>query len=81
MHGRASKVVETIGCRCTDICCVQESCWKGYLARLISAKGFKYNFIWSEGNPGFGGAGVLLNGNWIDKVISVVRLNHGIMSI
>ena len=81
MHGRTSKVVETIGCRCTDICCVQESYWKGYLARLISAKCFKYNFIWSGGNPGFGGAGVLLNGNWIDKVISVVRLNHGIMSI
>ena len=64
-----------------DICCVQESCRKGCSARLISAKGFKYKFIWSGDNSGFGGVGVLLNGNWIDKVICVVRLNHRIMSI
>ena len=81
MHGRASQVVETIGRRRIDICCVQESRWKGCSARLISAKGFKYKFIWSGENSGFGGVGVLLNENWIDKVISVVRLNYRIMSI
>ena len=29
----------------------------------------------------FGGIGILLNENWTDKVISVVRLNHQAMSI
>ena len=60
MHGRASEVVETLGHRCIDTCCVQQSPWKGCSARLISAKSFKYNFIWSGENSGFGGFGVLL---------------------
>ena len=55
MCGRASEAVETIG--------HWQSHWKGCSARLISAKGFKYTFIWSEDNPGFGGVGVLLNEN------------------
>ena len=76
MHGRASEVVETLGCRRIDICRVQESRWKGCSARLVSAKDFKYKFIWSGENSGFGAVGVLLNENWIDKIISVVRLNH-----
>ena len=81
MYDRASEVVETIGRRRIDICCAQESRWKGCYTRLISAKGFKYKFIRSGENSGFGGIGVLLNENWIDKVISAVRLNHRIMSI
>ena len=81
MHGRASEVVETLGCRRIDICRVQESRWKGCSARLVSAKDFKYKFIWSGENSGFGAVGVLLNENWIDKIISVVRLNHWIMSV
>ena len=81
MRGRASEVVKTIGRTRIDLCCIQESRWKGCTARLISAKGFKYKFIWSGDNSGFRGVGVLLNENWIDKVISVARLNHRIMSI
>ena len=81
MHGRVSEVVEAIGHRQINIRCVQESCWKGCSARLISAKTFIYKFIRSWDNSGFGGVHVLLNENWIDKVISVVRLNHQIMCI
>ena len=45
MRGGASEVVETVGHRCIDICCVQESHHKGCSARLISAKGFKYKTV------------------------------------
>ena len=80
MRGRACEVVEAIGRRNIDICCVQESRWKGCSAGLLSAKEYKYKFIWSGDNSGFGGVGILLNVKWVDKVISVVRLNHRIMS-
>ena len=76
MLGRTSEVVETVGRRHIDICCIQESGWKGFSARLVSVKGVKYKFTWSGDNSGFGGVDVLPNENWIDKVISVVRLNH-----
>ena len=35
----------------------------------------------SGDNSGFGGVGVLLNENWIDKIIFVVILNHRIVSV
>ena len=76
MLGRTSEVVETVGRRHIDICCIQESGWKGFSARLVSVKGVIYKFIWSGDSSGFGGVDVLPNENWIDKVISVVRLNH-----
>ena len=53
--------------------------WKGCSARFIS--GFKNKFIWSGVNSGFGDVDILLNENWTDTVISVVRLNYRIMSI
>ena len=74
MCDRVNEVVETIGHRHIDIYRVQESHWKDCSARLILAKGFKYKLIWSNDNSSFRGVGVLLNENWIDKVISVVRL-------
>ena len=81
MCDRVNEVVETIGHRHIDICCVQESHWKDCSARLILAKGFNYKLIWSDDNSGFRGVGVLLNKNWIDKVISVVRLTLVVSNI
>ena len=53
MHGWGSEVVETLGRRRINICCDQESRWKGCSARLIWAKGFKYKFIWIGDNSGW----------------------------
>ena len=77
---RASEVVEIIGHRLI-IYCVQQSRWKVCSARLISAKDFKCKFIWSGVDLGFGNFGVLHNENWIDKEISIGRVNHWILSI
>ena len=60
MRGRANEVVETLGRRNIDICCIQESRWKGCSVRLIKAKDFTYKFIWSGDSSGFGGAGILI---------------------
>ena len=45
MCARVSEVVEAIGQRHINTCCVQEAHWKGCSARLISAKGFKCKFM------------------------------------
>ena len=72
---RASEVVEIIGHRLI-IYCVQQSRCKVCSARLISAKDFKCKFIWSGVDLGLGNFGVLHNENWIDKEISIGRVNH-----
>ena len=81
MRGRANEVVETLGRRNIDICCIQESRWKGCSVRLIKAKDFTYKFIWSGDSSGFGGVGILIEKKWIDKIISVVRVDHQIIHI
>ena len=49
MHGRVSEIVATIGHRGINICCVQESSWKGCSARFIWAKGLNISQYKSHG--------------------------------
>ena len=81
MRGRGSEVVEMLGRRGVDICCVQETRWKGGSARLLSAKDYKYKFFWSGDKSGLGGVGVLLKIKLADNVISVLRLDHRINAV
>ena len=76
MRDRASDVIETIDLQLIDLCCTQELHWKNCSARLISAKGFKYKFVWSGGKSSYGGVGILFIENWIDKLFFVVQPNH-----
>ena len=79
MRGKSNEVVETLARRKVDICCAQETRWKGGSARTIQGKDSKYKFYWSGDESGYGGVGFLLAEEWINKVISVVRLNHRLM--
>ena len=81
MRGRGSEVVEMLGRRGVEICCVQETRWNGGSARLLSAKDYKYKFFWSGDKSGLGGVGVLLHIKLVDNVISVLRLDHRIMQL
>ena len=38
MHGRSSEVVKMLTRRAVDLCCIQESRWRGASARIISSK-------------------------------------------
>ena len=53
----------------------------GKIAQLGSFQQKVLNISSYGVETGFGGVGVLLNENWTDKVISVVRLNQQAMSI
>ena len=47
MKGRSLEVVETLERRNIDICCVQETRFRGKSARLFEGKESRYKFIWS----------------------------------
>ena len=76
MCGRANEVVETLERRHVDICCVQETRWRGGSARMISGKSCRYKFFWIGDDSGTGGVGILLAEKWIEKVISVDRVDN-----
>ena len=62
--------------RKVDICCLQETRWRGGSARKIEGKNSIYKFFWSGDQSGLGGVGILLAEKWIDTVLSVVRHNN-----
>ena len=81
MHGRANEISETLERRGVDICCVQETRWRGGSARMISGKSSHYKFFWSGDDSGVGGVGVLLAEKWTEKVISVDRIDHRLITM
>ena len=52
MKGRSLEVVETLERRSIDICCVQETRWRGGSARVLVGKEAKYKFHWSGNDAG-----------------------------
>ena len=61
LRGRYNEVVETISRRNVDLCCLQETRWRGASARMIEGKDSRYKLFWVGNDKGTGGVGVLLS--------------------
>jgi hypothetical protein len=79
MAGRSGEVVEMVGRRKLDFCCVQETRWKGGSARTMGEEGNRYKFFWMGCEEGVAGVGVLVQEKWIEKVIEVKRVSERII--
>jgi len=75
LKGRSSEVVETLTRRGIDICCLQETRWRGGSARSITGKNSKYKLYWIGNQAGTGGVGILLAERWTDKVYDIARIS------
>ena len=69
MVGRSGEVVDTLHRRKIDLCCAQETRWKGESARMLGAIGRRYKFFWLGYNKGTAGVGVFNGERWIDRVV------------
>ena len=81
LTGRSNEIVEMLSRRKIDICCLQETRWRGGSARLISGKDCQYKLFWSGSESGIHGVGVFVSQQLVDRVLSVTRLDCRIMSI
>ena len=81
MSGRTGEVVETLERRKVDVCCAQETRWRGGSARMITGKNSRYKLFWSGDSSGYGGVGVLIAEKWVDKVLSVTRCDSRLMQL
>ena len=81
MRGRSGEIVETISRRGIDVCCLQETRWRGASARMITGKDSRYKFFWVGNANGTGGVGVLLAEKWLDKVFDIKRISDRIILI
>ena len=76
MVSRSGEVVDALHRINIDLCCAQETRWKGESAKMIGANGRRYKFFWQGCNKGTAGVGVFIAERWIDSVVDVVRVNE-----
>ena len=65
LKGRVCEVVETLSRRKVDLCCVQETRYRGGHCRIITGKDSWYKLFWSGNNKGT--AGVSVCGREVDR--------------
>ena len=76
ISGRANEIAEMLTRRKVDLCCLQETRWRGGSACLIKGKNTIYKFFWCGDQSGFGDVGIMLAQKWINNVIFVKRYDH-----
>lgn len=80
MVGRSMEVAMELRKRKVDVCCVQETRWKGGGARFVGAMGVRYKFLWSGGD-GAAGVGVLIKEELSGNVIDIKRISDRILVV
>ena len=68
MSRRDGEVVDMLERRNIDICCLQETRWKGSKAKVMG----DYKFYWIGCKEGLAGVGVMVAERWVNKVKDVV---------
>ena len=81
MSGRSNEIIEMLTRRKIDICCAQETRWRGGSARMVKGKDSRYKFLWCGNQSGFGGVGILIAEKYVENVISVERFDHRHMQL
>jgi exonuclease III len=81
MSGRSMEVVDMMERRKVDVCCLQETRWKGGSSRMLEGRNGHYKFFWQGCNGGESGVGILISEAFVDKVIAVNRVNERLMRI
>ena len=81
LKGRVCEVVETLSRRKVDLCCVQETRYRGGHRRIITGKDSRYKLFWSGNSKGTAGVGVFVAEKWIEKVFEVKQVSDRIILV
>ena len=79
MKERDGEVADMAARRRLDICCLQETRYKGGSAKTIGHDDGWYKFFWVGCEEGVSGVGVLVAGKWIDNVVEVKRASERVI--
>lgn len=82
LTGKSTEVVNCLHSRRVDVCCLQETRWKGQNARLIKGQSSSYKLFWSGSKvDSLGGVGIMV-AEWLTKdIIEVSRPAENIMAV
>ena len=79
LRGKPGKIVEMLKHRPVDICCAQETRFRGESVQMISGKSAEYMLFWIGNEKHSGEVGIFLAIKWVDRIIDVSRLSNGII--
>src|SRR5437867_13367157 len=73
MKGRDGELADMAGRRRLDLCCFQETKWKGKGVKLLGEKGKRYKLWWrgGGGKDGFAVGGVLVAQRWVEGIVEL----------
>jgi hypothetical protein len=81
LTGRSVELVEALDRRRIDICCLQETRWKGGSARLLNGSGVSYKLFWVGSKEAIGGVGIVVAERWVEKAMKVDRINDRLLVV
>ena len=81
LRRRVCEVVETLSRRKVDVCCIQETRYRGGNCRTIKGKDTRYKLYWSGNDNGTAGVGVFVAEEWTEKVFEVQRVSDRIILV
>ena len=81
LRGRVCEVVETLSRRKVDVCCIQETRYRGGNCRTVKGKGTRYKLYWSGNDKGTADGGVFLAEEWIETIFEVQRVSDRIILV
>ena len=64
-----------------DVCCIQETRYRGGSCRTIKGKDTRYKLYWSGNDKGTAGVGVFVAEEWIEKFFEVQRVSDRIILV
>ena len=79
--GKSREVVEMLARRRMDVCCVQETQYKGEGCKMLGCGDEKYKLWWSGEKSKRGGVGIMVKEDLEGHVMEVNRVNSRIMYI
>ena len=79
--GRSREVTEMLGRRNADVCCIQETQYKGNGCKILGDGDERYKLWWSGEKTSRGGVGILVRDRLIGNVIQVERPSAAFMKV
>ena len=81
LKGRVFRVVETLSRSKIDLCCIQETRYRGGHCCIIKGKDSRYKLFWSGNSKGTAGVGVFVAEKWIEKAFEVKQVSDWIILV
>ena len=75
-RGRVCEIMKELSHRKVDVCCIQETRYRGGNCHTIKGKDTRYKLYWSGKDKGAAGVGVFVAEEWIEKIFEVQSLQQ-----